>query len=94
MNKELFKLAAKEVGMKETIGKVSRIIKNPVDNKMFIFMGTHGVSWITENCGQKIKVLNSGRKLSHFIFHPFERNWLLASSWKICKKGDTKCNAY
>jgi len=48
---------------------------------MFIFLGTHGINWITENCGVNIRVIRTGRKLSTFEFHPFERSWILSSAW-------------
>jgi len=51
---------------------------------MFIFLGTHGVNWITEDCGENIRAINTGRKLESFEFHPFEREWLLASAYKDC----------
>lgn len=66
------------------IGRVTEIIKSPVDNNMVIFLGTHGINWITEDCGRKIKALNHGRKIQEFIFHPTERNWVLASAYTLC----------
>ncbi len=52
---------------------------------MLIFLGTHGVNWIGEDCGRKIKALNHGRKIKEFIFHPTERNWGLASAFTLCE---------
>ena len=66
------------------VGEVSRILQSPVDRNMLLFVGTHGVNWITENCGASFKAMNQGRKVDDFQFHPYERNWLLASAWTIC----------
>jgi len=48
------------------VGKVSSIMQSPADPSMFIFMGTKGINWITEDCGETITVLNTGRKLTAF----------------------------
>ena len=66
------------------IGKVAELIKSPVDKNMVIFLGTHGINWITEDCGRKVKALNHGRKIQEFIFHPTERSWVLASAYTLC----------
>jgi len=50
-----------------------------------IFLGTHGINWVSEDCGRKIKALNHGRKIKEFIFHPTERNWGLASAFTLCE---------
>ena len=71
---------------KASLNVVSSLIRNPVDNRMFMFLGTSGVNWISEDCGNEVYVMETGRKLSNFMFHPFERNWLLASSWTECSK--------
>lgn len=50
-----------------------------------IFLGTHGINWIGEECGGRIKALNHGRKIKEFIFHPTERNWGLATAFTLCE---------
>lgn len=67
------------------IGKVSEMIQSPVDNSLLIFLGTHGINWFTEDCGKKISALNNGRKIHEFVFHPTEKNWILASAYSICE---------
>ncbi|MCQ2819130.1 MAG: hypothetical protein MJ252_17850, partial [archaeon] len=67
------------------IGKVSQILQSPADKTLLIFLGTHGINWIGEDCGHKIKALNQGRKINEFYFHPTERNWGLASAYSICE---------
>jgi len=67
------------------IGKVSRIIESPVDKSLLIFLGTHGINWIGEDCGRKVKALNHGRKIQEYLFHPTERNWGLASAYTLCE---------
>jgi len=69
----------------DEIGKVSRIIQSPVDSSLLIFLGTHGINWIGEDCGRKVKALNHGRKIQEYVFHPTERNWGLASAFTLCE---------
>ena len=45
------------------VGKVSEMITSPIDKSLVIFLGTHGLNWISENCGQAIAALNHGRKI-------------------------------
>lgn len=61
------------------------MIQSPVDKNMMIFLGTHGINWITEDCGRKIRALNHGRKIKEWIFHPTERTWGLASAFTLCE---------
>jgi hypothetical protein len=67
------------------IGKVQEIIISPVDKNLVIFLGTHGINWVSQDCGRKIEALNHGRKIHEFIFHPTERNWVMASAFTICE---------
>lgn len=67
------------------IGKVSKILESPVDKSLLIFLGTHGINWIGEDCGKKIKALNQGRKIQEFQFHPTERDWGLATAFTLCE---------
>ena len=67
------------------VGKVSEMITSPIDKSLVIFLGTHGINWISENCGQAIAALNHGRKIQEFIFHPTERTWVLASAMTLCE---------
>jgi len=48
-----------------------------------ILLGSHGINWIGEDCGRKIKALNHGRKIKEFQFHPTERNWGLATAFTV-----------
>lgn len=66
------------------IGKVSELLLSPVDKNLIIFLGTHGINWVSQDCGKKVEALNHGRKIHEFIFHPTERNWVLASAYTIC----------
>ena len=67
------------------IGKVSRIVESPVDKSLVILLGTHGINWIGEDCGRRVKALNHGRKIQEYVFHPTERNWGLASAFTLCE---------
>lgn len=69
----------------EQIGKVSEILLSPVDKNLVIILGTHGINWVSENCGRSISALNHGRKIHEFIFHPTERTWVLASAYTLCE---------
>lgn len=33
-------------------------------------LGTHGINWVTEDCGANIKALNAGKFVQEFMFHP------------------------
>jgi hypothetical protein len=56
-----------------------------VDNNLVIFLGTHGINWVSEDCGKTIKAFNHGRKIQELTFHPIERNWLLATAFTLCE---------
>jgi len=66
------------------IGKVSKIIMSPVDKSIVIFLGTHGINWVTQDCGRKVKALNHGRKVTEYLFHPTEKTWGIASAFTLC----------
>ena len=68
----------------DEIGKIFQIIQSPNDNNLLIFLGTKGINFIGENCGNNIKAINHGRRINEFIFHPIERNWALATAYTIC----------
>jgi hypothetical protein len=72
------------------------MIQSPVDKSLVIFLGTHGVNWITEDCGRKIFALNHGRNIKEYIFHPTVRNWGLASAFTLCEDftGGEPCKIY
>ena len=71
------------------------MIPSPVDKSLYIFLGTEGINWITTDCGKKIKAINHGRPINEFIFHPTERNWVLASAWTKCEDPTQEnCKAY
>lgn len=64
------------------------MLQSPVDPSLVIFLGTEGVNWITEDCGANIKVINSGKSIKEFQFHPIQRSWVLASAYKTCDDFD------
>jgi len=67
------------------IGKISKLLLSPSDKNTMIFLGTHGINWITKDCGVNVKALNHGRKIQDFTFHPTEKEWGLASAFSICE---------
>ncbi len=71
------------------------MIQNPVDPNLVIFLGSAGINWVTEDCGSTIKAINSGKNIKEFLFHPFERNWVLASAYTTCEDfTDEPCKIY
>ena len=60
------------------------MLQSPVDPNLVIFLGSAGINWVTEDCGLNIRAINSGRNIKEFIFHPYERNWVLASAYTKC----------
>ena len=68
------------------IGKVSKMLISPVDKSLVIFLGTHGINWICNDCRNVgFKALNHGKKIQEYSFHPTERNWGLASALTLCE---------
>ena len=60
-----------------------------------MFVGTKGINWVTEDCGQTIKSLNSGKKIEEFMYHPTQKGWALAASWTACEDFvDEPCRIY
>lgn len=58
-------------------------------------IGTHGINWLTEDCGAKLRGLNSGKKIHEFQFHPTEKTWALAATWTDCSEfDDDPCKIY
>ncbi len=64
-------------------------------NIKILLIGTHGINWVTEDCGSKLRGLNSGKKIHEFQFHPTEKQWALAATWTDCSEfGDDPCKIY
>jgi hypothetical protein len=38
-------------------------MQSPVDDSLVVFIGSHGINWISEDCGANIRGLNSGKKI-------------------------------
>jgi hypothetical protein len=58
-------------------------------------LGTHGINWVSDDCGSKIRALNSGKKIQEFMFHPTQNKWGLAASWTSCAEfSDEPCRIY
>ena len=80
----------KNTGMNELeetsneIGQISSIVQSSADKNLLIFLGSSGINWISENCGENIRALNHGRPIHEYVFHPTEREWALASAFTIC----------
>ena len=80
----------------QEIGKVKKMMQSPVDDNLVIFTGTHGVNWVTEDCGANLRALNSGKRIHELQFHPRQRSWALAAGWTSCKdfEDDEPCEIY
>lgn len=61
------------------------IIKNNHFTEQIIFLGSSGVSYLTENCGEDFKILDHGKKLFKIRFHPTKKNYLLAKTEIECE---------
>ena len=50
---------------------------------------------MTEDCGAKIRGLNSGKRIHEFQYHPTEKQWALAATWTDCTEfKDDPCKIY
>ncbi len=67
------------------MGEVSSMLQSPVDPSIFIFSGTDGLNWITEDCGVTVRAIKSVKNLKEFLFHPYEPKWILASRLTTCE---------
>lgn len=78
------------------IGHIKRMYQSPVDQSLIVFIGSTGINWITEQCGNGLKALNSGKRIHEFQFHPFQRNWATAAGWTSCAEfnDDEPCEIY
>ena len=77
------------------IGSVHRMVQNPNDDDLMVFLGTSGINWISEDCGGNLRALNAGKVVQEFIFHPTRRDWALAASWTSCAEFiDEPCKIY
>lgn len=77
---------------KERHGEIVSIKQNPHFTNQLIFVGTSGASYITEDCGVSLSLLDHGKKLFSIRFHPTKQYSLLALKMNDCnsKKGCKK----
>lgn len=60
-----------------------------------MIIGTHGINWVTEDCGGELRALNAGKFVQEFMFHPTQRTWALAASWTNCAEFQNEpCKIY
>lgn len=91
-----FSEKAQSKSKKDDVGIVGQIHQSPSDKRLVFFLGDKGINWLSEDCGATIKPLNNGRKIHEFQFHPFQRNYALASIYTTCEDFDDKsqCEIY
>lgn len=66
-----------------------------MDDNTVVFIGTKGINWVSEDCGEQIRSLNSGKVINEFMYHPTQRSWGLAASWTNCEDFvDEPCRIY
>lgn len=71
------------------------MLQSPLNTKLVIFLGSGDVNWITEDCGENIKAIKSGKTIKEFEFHPNEPKWVLASAYTTCDDFDDEpCKIY
>ena len=49
---------------------MQKIKISPVDKNLIFFLGSKGINWYSEDCGETLKALNNGRAIHEFEFHP------------------------
>jgi hypothetical protein len=70
-------------------------VSNSYNSYVSICLGTHGINWVSTDCGGNIRALNSGKKVHEFMWHPTQKEWALAASWTSCAEfGDEPCKIY
>jgi len=81
---------------KKEIGFIYNVDKSPADNSLIFLMGSKGINWKSDDCGNTFKPLNNGRKIHEFTFHPTEKNWALASILTKCEdfEDPKECEIY
>ena len=42
------------------MGQVSRMLISPADKNTIIFLGTQGINWLSQDCGNEIIAMNQG----------------------------------
>jgi len=72
-----------------TIGEVLSLQVSPVDPHLLVMLGSRGINWFSDDCGDTIWALNYGRPIYSFQFHPVQRDWGLAGSWTLCDALET-----
>ena len=54
------------------------------DAKFMIFHGTHGISYMSEDCGGNIQAFEHPEEFTEFQLNPIEKNYILASASVQC----------
>lgn len=79
--------------LSKNVGTVQSMIPSPVDPSEMVFIGSHGINWISYDCGTTIQALGINMNLKEFQFHPTDRMLMLAASWKECPATTTTTDA-
>lgn len=75
--------------------KVVSLILSPADSSLVFFIGTEGMNWVSEDCGENLKSLSGDRKIMDFKFHPTQREWALSSIYTECEYfDDEECDVH
>ncbi len=90
ITKRMQKAAEELVEDAEEIGEVANILRSEADDKLVFFVGTKGVSWVSQDCGARMRALNKGFVSTVVRSHPVERNWILAGSRQTCESDAKK----
>ena len=61
-----------------------------------LFVGSSQTNWYTTNCAADIQLMQAGRNIKEFQFHPIERDWVLASTYTSCEDfaSEDPCRIY
>jgi hypothetical protein len=50
---------------------------------------------VSNDCGNNVRALNTGKRIHEFMYHPTQPQWALAASWTSCAEFiDEPCKIY
>ena len=58
--------AKNKLGDLGSTGMIEQIHVSPVDPNLVFFIGSEGINWFSEDCGNSFKALNNQRKIHDF----------------------------
>lgn len=65
-----------------------KIYTSEADQKFVLFHGPNGLSFVSQDCGESIKIIEHDEEINEFKLNPIDKNFILASSKKKCGEND------